>query len=119
MGTKLSVRTSEALHGALKRRAKSDGKTLSEFVRGILEEAVAERPVAERAAHVKGRLALPEPTVQWRQRLKDRNWRPLRRLQDRVGKVVPEGVSLAEELIQDRRDEVRRSRRVSQTRLQN
>jgi hypothetical protein len=108
MNTTLSVRTSVALHSALERRAKSAEMTVSEFVRGILEEAVAERPVVERAGHVKGRLALPEPTEQWRQRLKERNWRTLRRLQDRVGKLVPEGVSLAEELIQDRRDEARR-----------
>jgi hypothetical protein len=44
-------------------------------VREILEEAVTERPVAERAGHVKGRLELPPPSEGWRRQIRERNWR--------------------------------------------
>ena len=76
MGTTLTVRTGEELHQALQRRAESLGKTVSELVREVLEEAVTERPIAERTGHVKGRLGLPEPADPLRKHLKDRNWRP-------------------------------------------
>ena len=75
MGTTLTVRTGEKLRQALERRADSLGKTVSELVREIMEEAVAERPVAERTGHLKGQLELPEPTEEWRRQLKERNWR--------------------------------------------
>jgi hypothetical protein len=71
----LTVRTDKRLRQALEDRAQSTGKTLSEVVREILEEAVTERPVAERAGHVKGRLNLPTPPEGWRRQLKERNWR--------------------------------------------
>jgi hypothetical protein len=75
MGETLSVRTGEALRRALKRRADSLGKTVSELVREILEEAVAERPLGERTRHLKGQLGLPKPTEEWRRQLEERNWR--------------------------------------------
>ncbi len=75
MSTTLTVRTGAELHQALQRRAKSLGKTVSELVREVLEEAVTERPIAERTSHVRGRLTLPEPTDPWRKHLKERNWR--------------------------------------------
>ena len=71
----LTVRTDKQLRRALERRAGSLGKTVSEFVRETLEDAVAERPLAERAGHVKGQLELPEPTEPWRRQIKERNWR--------------------------------------------
>jgi plasmid stability protein len=76
MGTTLTIRTDPALRRALGSRAKQSGKTVSEFVREILEEALAERPMAERTAHVKGRLELPKPAGEWRKQLRQRNWRP-------------------------------------------
>lgn len=76
MGTTLTVRTGSELRRALQSRAKSAGKTVSELVREILEEAVAERPMAERTAHVRGRLELSQPTDEWRKQLRQRNWRP-------------------------------------------
>ncbi len=71
----LTVRTDKRLRQALEDRAQSAGKTLSELVREILKEAVTERPVAERAGHVKGRLNLPAPSEDWRRQIRERNWR--------------------------------------------
>jgi hypothetical protein len=76
MSTTLTVRTGPELRRALETHAKSAGKTVSEFVREILEEAVAERPMAERTAHVRGRVELPERAEEWRRQIKERNWRP-------------------------------------------
>ena len=71
----LTVRTDKQLRRALERRAGSLGKTVSEFVRETLEDAVAERSLAERTGHVKGQLELPQPAEPWRQQIKERNWR--------------------------------------------
>jgi len=71
----LTVRTDKHLRRALEDRAQSTGKTLSEVVREILEEAVTARPVAERAGHLKGRLNLPAPAEDWRRQIKERSWR--------------------------------------------
>lgn len=76
MGTTLTIRTGSELREALETHARSTGKTVSEFVREILEEAVAERPMRQRTAHVKGRIELPQPTGEWREQLRQRNWRP-------------------------------------------
>ncbi len=77
MSTTLTVRTDEALRQALARRAEESGKTLSELVREILEEAVVDRPLGERIGQLKGRLQLASATAEpWRDRLRERNWRP-------------------------------------------
>ncbi|MCP5119041.1 MAG: ribbon-helix-helix protein, CopG family [bacterium] len=76
MSTTLTVRTGEELRQALDRRARALGKSVSELVRDILEEAVVERPISERAGHLKGRLSLPAPDDKWRRQIKKRNWRP-------------------------------------------
>jgi len=76
MSTTLTVRTDEALRQALAKRAEESGKTLSELVREILEEAVIDRPLAERIGQLKGRLQLAPATAEpWRDRLRERNWR--------------------------------------------
>lgn len=76
MSTTLTVRTDEGLRRALQRRAETEGKTVSGLVREILEEAVAERPMAARVSHLKGSLDLPShPKDPWRRRLRERNWR--------------------------------------------
>ena len=62
---------------ALERRARDQGMTVSELVRKILEEAISERPLAQRVGHLKGRLELPDAKSDpWRENLRDRNWRP-------------------------------------------
>jgi hypothetical protein len=77
MGTTLTVRADSALRDALLNRAQEQGKTLSELVREILEEAVIDRPLGGRIGHLSGRLQLFSPAPEpWRDRLRERNWRP-------------------------------------------
>ena len=77
MSTTLTVRTDESLRAALLKRAAAQGKTLSEVVREILEEAVLERPLASRVGHLKGSLTLSGlQSSSWRERIRNRNWRP-------------------------------------------
>jgi plasmid stability protein len=76
MGVVLTVRTDEALREALRRRAATQGKTISELVREILESAVQERPIAERAGHLRGCLELPATDDDpWVQHMRRTNWR--------------------------------------------
>ena len=76
MSTTLTVRADEALRDALAERARSQGKTVSQLVREILEAALAERPLGARAGHLKGRLVLREQASEpWREGLRQRNWR--------------------------------------------
>lgn len=76
MGTTLTVRTDEALREALERRARQQGKSLSQLVREILAAALEERPFAARAGHLKGRLMLRDQASEpWRETLRSRNWR--------------------------------------------
>jgi hypothetical protein len=76
MSTTLTIRTGEALRERLAKRASAQGKTLSQLVREILEDALAERSLGARASHVKGRLLLREqPAEPWRERLRQQDWR--------------------------------------------
>lgn len=76
MNTTITVRTDPALRDALAERARARGKTLSQFVREVLEAAVAEGPLRRRAGHLKGRLTLRERAREpWRETLRERNWR--------------------------------------------
>ena len=77
MNTTLTVRTGKTMRQTLEKRAKAQGVTVSEFVRRILQEAISERPLAQRAGHLRGRLDLPDPaTDHWRNQMRERNWRP-------------------------------------------
>ena len=77
MSTTITIRADEALRDVLDRKAAASGKTVSELVREILEEALAERTVRVRAGHVKGKLALPRSKPgSWSSQLRQRNWRP-------------------------------------------
>jgi hypothetical protein len=58
MGTTLTVRTDDRLREALTRKAETLGKTVSQLVREILEDAIAERPMAGRIGHLRGALRL-------------------------------------------------------------
>jgi plasmid stability protein len=76
MSTTITIRADESLREALDQKAAASGKTVSELVREILEEALAPRPLQARSGHLKGRLTLPRRTTQaWRKRLRERNWR--------------------------------------------
>lgn len=76
MSTTITVRTDETLRSRLEERAAAEGKSLSGFVRGVLEEAVVEKPLGDRIGHLRGTLELRRPDAEpWRQRLRERNWR--------------------------------------------
>lgn len=76
MSTTLTVRTDEELDTALRRRAREEGLSLSELVRRVLEDAVRDAPLADRAGHLRGRLRLHEDTADaWRAQIRERNWR--------------------------------------------
>ena len=73
----ITIRTDEELRLALERRAVAEGTTISVVAREILRNALTARPLAGRAGHLKGRLALHrEATPPWRETLRQRNWRP-------------------------------------------
>jgi plasmid stability protein len=78
VSTTLTVRTDEALREALRVRAAAQGKTVSQLVQEILEDAVRERPASVRSSHLRGRLDLREEPEDdpWREQLRERNWRP-------------------------------------------
>lgn len=77
MRTTITIRTEESLRRELEERAASAGESLSETVRRILLDAVAERPLGERVGHLRGTLDLSRrPAEPWRERLRERNWRP-------------------------------------------
>jgi predicted DNA-binding protein len=76
MDKTITIRTDDALREAIEERARAEGKTISALTREILEEAVAERPMELRTAHLRGRLRLRNKQVDsWRQQIRRRNWR--------------------------------------------
>jgi len=76
MSTTITIRAEESLREALAEKAAVCGKTVSELVREILEEALADRPVKLRAGHLRGKLNLSRRVSEpWRKRLRERNWR--------------------------------------------
>ena len=77
MSTTITIRVDDPLREVLDKKAAASGKTVSELVREILEEALTEMPLQVRAGHLKGMLRLPRKTSEpWRKRLCERNWRP-------------------------------------------
>jgi len=76
MATTLTIRADDELRLELQRRASVEGKTVSEVVREILHQALAEEPLGTKVGHVRGRLAAPvQDTDSWRKQLQDHNWR--------------------------------------------
>ncbi len=76
MSTTLTVRTADNLDRALRTLARSEGMSLSEFVRRVLEDAVDELSLADRAGHLAGRLLLDSDNADtWRSEIRERNWR--------------------------------------------
>ena len=76
MSTTITVRADEKLRGELEKRAAALGKSLSDVVRDILEEAVSADSFGERTARLKGSLSLRKrATEPWRRQLRQHNWR--------------------------------------------
>ena len=72
----LNIRLDADQRRRLGQTAKMLGKSVSELVREILQQALAEGAVATEAGHLKGQLALaPSPRDPWSRKLKKRNRR--------------------------------------------
>jgi ribbon-helix-helix CopG family protein len=72
----LTIRLDAEQQRQLGQAAKMLGKSVSELVREILQQALAERPLGAKAGHLKGRLNLtPSSRDAWARKLKERNWR--------------------------------------------
>lgn len=71
----LTIRLAKVQDLALARRARSLGRTRSELVRDLIDQAVADRPLGRYLRHLKGRVELPRVKSGWGRELKNRNWR--------------------------------------------
>ena len=72
----LTIPTDQKLHEALRERATKQGKTVPELAREILSEALAERPLVERVAHLRGQLHLQkDASDSWRAHFRESNFR--------------------------------------------
>lgn len=72
----LTIRIDAEQHAALRRTARMLGKTIQEFVREALEQAVAARSLATKTSHIKGQVSLNTASrLSWARALKQRNWR--------------------------------------------
>jgi hypothetical protein len=77
MRARITIGVDVRLRQQLMRRAEAARTSLSEVVRGILENAMGTKSIGERAGHLIGRLRLPRrPADEWEKRLRERNWRP-------------------------------------------
>jgi hypothetical protein len=76
MSKTITIRADKPLRDALIRKAKVERKTVSEVVREILEEALVERPLAERLGKTRGSLRIAEARGVWQRQIRERNWRP-------------------------------------------
>jgi antitoxin component of RelBE/YafQ-DinJ toxin-antitoxin module len=76
MDKTLTIRIDAEQQQRLGRAAKMLGKSVSELVREILQEALSERSIGSKAGHLKGRISLPsQPRDAWARKIKERNWR--------------------------------------------
>ena len=76
MGTTLTVRTDDEMDRGLRDLARAEGLSLSQLVRRILEDAIHERTLQERAGHLAGSLGeLDAAGDAWREQIRRRNWR--------------------------------------------
>lgn len=77
MRTTITIRAGSDLRSRLRRRAESEGKTMSDVVREILERDLMDGLGKVRIQDLRGRLTLPRRSGEaWRIRLRARNWRP-------------------------------------------
>lgn len=76
MRTTITIRADKDLRRKLSDHAEAGGMSLSAYIRSILESAVAESTVQDRAGHLKGCLRLPRNrSSSWRREIRERNWR--------------------------------------------
>jgi hypothetical protein len=75
MDKTITIRLDRRQDEALTRRAKTLGKTRSALIREILNHALSETPISERAGHLKGSIELTKPVDVWGKHIKKQNWR--------------------------------------------
>ena len=75
MDKTITIRLDREQDEALTRLAKTLGKTRSAVVREVLEQALSERPISERAGHLNATVQLPKPKDAWARHLRKQNWR--------------------------------------------
>jgi hypothetical protein len=75
MDNTITVRLDREQNEALTRRAKMTGKTRSAVVRELLDKALADQSVSQRAGHLEGIIQLVKPGSEWGKHLKKQNWR--------------------------------------------
>ena len=75
MAQAITIRADDELRRALAERAAAEGTTVSEVVRRILRQALAEVPLAVKVGQLQGRLEIPDDDDPWRRELRGRNWR--------------------------------------------
>lgn len=77
MSKTLTLRTDERLYSALAQHAAARNQTVSEAVREILRNALLATPLATRCSHLQGVMEAPaDYSDQWRESIRERNWRP-------------------------------------------
>ena len=75
MGKTLTIRLADAQDAALTARADALGLTRSELVREMIDRGLDEQPMARNIGHLKGRLSLSNKKGNWREHIRERNWR--------------------------------------------
>ena len=75
MDKTITIRLDQEQDAALTRLAKTLGKTRSAVVREVINQALSERPISERAGYLKGTVKLPRPKDAWSKHLRKQNWR--------------------------------------------
>jgi antitoxin component of RelBE/YafQ-DinJ toxin-antitoxin module len=75
MEKSLTIRIDAEQQKELGQAARMLGKSVSELVREILQQALAARSLSAKAGHLKGRLSLKPSRDAWARKLKERNWR--------------------------------------------
>jgi predicted transcriptional regulator len=75
MDKTITIRLDQEQDAALTRLAKTLGKTRSAVVREVLNQALSDRPISERAGYLKGTVKLPRPKDAWAKHLRKQNWR--------------------------------------------
>lgn len=76
MDKTLTIRLDAEQQRKLGQAAKMLGKSMSELVREILQQALAEHQLGDKTFHLKGRLNLsPSSRDALTRKLKERNWR--------------------------------------------
>jgi hypothetical protein len=71
----ITLRLDKQRDQALARRAKELGKTKSELLRDLIDQALVLEPLGKRVGHLAGSVKLSAPDSMLTRQIKERNWR--------------------------------------------